>query len=318
MLYFVNMSYPELRRAILEEFYHLLGIDSQPWLKGLVERVMRKPLDQFIEIALQFDALVATEGFATAARWVLPRFVRGLYVRGLESIPRRGALLIAANHPGAIDALLIPACLPRDDLRILASGLNFLRKLPSLQRYLIFVPRQGSGRAWAALEAIRHLQSGGTLLIFPSGGVDPEPSFLSEARGYLEQWSESLVLFLRRVPQTMVQTVICSHILFEKYFRHPLTRLGRSLRQRLVIAEYLQIAEQLWREQKKRWVPYLSFGAPVEGRQVLEEDATGGLQKIVAMAQQLLEEHVSLSRDRFTLLPAGGEILSVFAPPECS
>lgn len=294
----------ELRQAILEEFYHLLGIAKLAWLQQVVARLMRKPLDQFIEIALQFDSLVATEGFTTAARWALPHFVRGLYVRGLEKIPPQGPLVIAANHPGTIDSLLIPACLPRDDVRILASGLTFFRKLPSLSRYLIFIPRQGSGRAWAAREAIRHLQRGGALLIFPSGGVDPDPAFFPEARQYLEKWSASLALFLRHAPQTMVQTVICSHVLIERYFRHPLTRLGKSLRQRLVIAEYLQMADQLIRKQKERWLPYLSFGEALKGEELLGNEAEKTVGKIVLCAQQLLEEHLFLHPDRFTLLPS--------------
>ncbi len=297
----------ELRQALLEEFYQLAGIQKRPWLQRLVKRLLAKPLDRFVDIALQFDQLVEKEGFTTAARWALPRFVRGLYVRGLEKIPREGPLLLTANHPGAVDSLLIPACLPRSDLRILASGLTFFRKLPSLHRYLIFTPRQGSGRALAAREAIRHLQSGGALLIYPSGGVDPDPAFLSEARQYFERWSESLTLFLRRAPRTMVQTVICSHVLLEKYFRHPLTRLGDTLRKRLVIAEYLQMADQLLRRQKERWLPYLSFGDPLPGEELLSSDSFHVLYRMVQAAQHLLDEHINLGKERFTLLPLSAD-----------
>ncbi len=297
------MNRTELRQALLEEFYALLGIQKRPYLQRVVSRLMNRPLERFVDIALQFDTFVEREGFTTAARWALPRFVRGLYVRGLEKIPRQGPLLLTANHPGAIDSLLIPACLPRDDLRILASGLTFFRKLPSLRRFLIFTPREGSGRALAARQAIRHLQNGGALLIFPSGGVDPDPAFLSEARLYFERWSESLTLFLRRAPQTMVQTVICSHVLIEKYFRHPIARLGKTLRQRLVIAEYLQIADQILRKPRERWFPYLSFGEVVHGDELLESNSSEILRRVVHLAYQLLDEHISVQKDRFTLMP---------------
>jgi len=305
------MSDPELRQALLEEFYNLLGIENHPWLQRAVMALMRKPLDRFIAIALQFDSLAQAEGFGTAARWALPRFVRGLYVRGLENIPAEGPLLLTANHPGTVDSLLIPACVPRKDIRILASGLKFFRKLPSLQRFLIFTPRQGSGRALAARQAIRHLQSGGALLIFPSGGVDPDPSFHPEARGYLERWSESLNLFLHRVPQTMVQTVLCSHVLLERYFRHPLTRFGKTLRQRLVIAEYIQMAEQLVRRQKEKVMPYVLFGEPKRGTELLAAEPTAPHKVIVQDAQQLLEEHMSLQTERFTNLLEAGESFSL-------
>ena len=311
MLYFFIMSDSELRQALLEEFYNLLGIENHPWLQRAVMALMRKPLDRFIAIALQFDCLAQAEGFGTAARWVLPRFVHGLYVRGLENIPAEGPLLLTANHPGTVDSLLIPSCVRRKDIRILASGLTFFRKLPSLQRFLIFTPRQGSGRALAARQAIRHLESGGALLIFPSGGVDPDPSFHPEARHYLEKWSESISLFLHRVPQTMVQTVLCSHVLLKRYFRHPLTRFGKTLRQRLVIAEYIQMAEQLVRRQREKLMPYVLFGEAKRGSELLAAEPSAPHKVIVQDAQRLLEEHLILQRERFTNLLGAGEPFSL-------
>lgn len=301
------MNDQELRQAILEELYILLGFENHPWLQRAVLALMRKPLDRFIAMARQFDALAQAEGFGVAARWALPRFVRGLYVRGLENIPTEGPLLLAANHPGAVDSLLIPACVPRKDLRILASGLTFFRRLPSLQRFLIFTPRQGNGRALAARQAIRHLEAGGSLLIFPSGGVDPDPSFHPEARHYLEKWSESISLFLHRVPQTMVQTVLCSHVLLERYFRHPLTRFGKTLRQKLVIAEYIQMAEQLVRRQREKLMPVLSFAEAMQGSELLKDEPSSPHKVVVQAAQQLLEEHLSFHGERFTNVLDAGE-----------
>lgn len=311
MLYFYIMNDQELRQAILEEFYNLLGIENHPWLQRVVMALMRKPIDRFIAIARQFDTLAQAEGIGTAARWALPRFVRGLYVRGLENIPTEGPLLLAANHPGAVDGLLIPACVSRKDLRILASGVTFFRKLPSLQQFLIFIPRQGTGRTLAARQAIRHLESGGTLLIFPSGGVDPDPSFHTEARHYLEKWSDSVSLFLRRVPQTMVQTVLCSNVLIERYFRHPLTRFGKTLRQKLVIAEYIQMAEQLVHRQREKLMPVLLFGEAMRGSELLKAEPSAPHKVIVQAAQQLLEERLSYHRERFTNVLEAGEIFSL-------
>jgi hypothetical protein len=49
-------------------------------------------------------------------------------------------LLVAANHPGAADGLVIAAALRRDDLKVVISDVPFTRAVPYGRKYLIYTP----------------------------------------------------------------------------------------------------------------------------------------------------------------------------------
>jgi len=93
------------------------------------------------------------------------------------SIPSRGPLVVAANHPhGIVDGLLLAAIVrrTRPDVRILANHL--LSRIPELVNLCFFVDPFGgpaaAARSQAGLRAA-HLwvRNGGALIVFPSGEV---------------------------------------------------------------------------------------------------------------------------------------------------
>ena len=67
-----------------------------------------------------------------------------------------------------------------------------LKALKGSSKYLIYTPYDIRQRAAVVREAIRHLQGGGLLIIFPTGKIDPDPAFLPGASGSLEGWSKSV------------------------------------------------------------------------------------------------------------------------------
>jgi len=95
----------------------------------------------------------------------------------LSHIPASGPLVVVANHPlGAIDGLLLISLLSRvrSDIKLLGNSL--LRYIPSLRPYLlqvnVFSGRRAAGRNGIALrQALRWLQRGGCLVVFPAGEV---------------------------------------------------------------------------------------------------------------------------------------------------
>ena len=120
-------------------------------------------------------------------RWVLTLFYRRIDVVGLEHIPESGPLIVAANHQNAlVDPMLLLALIPR---RMVAVAKAPLFRHPIIGPFLclvgaIPVHRRQDGNAdpgrnrtmFAAATA--HLAGGGTILIFPEGVSQPEPTLM--------------------------------------------------------------------------------------------------------------------------------------------
>jgi 1-acyl-sn-glycerol-3-phosphate acyltransferase len=115
--------------------------------------------------------------------WV---FYRRIDLSHAERIPRRGPLVIAANHHNAlVDAMLIVASVPR---RIVPLAKAPLFRHPLIGPFLqlvgaVRVHRRGDGadpRENAAMfaAAVAALRAGGALLIFPEGVSQPRPTLM--------------------------------------------------------------------------------------------------------------------------------------------
>jgi 1-acyl-sn-glycerol-3-phosphate acyltransferase len=94
-----------------------------------------------------------------------------LKVLGIHHVPRRGGVLIVANHQSYIDPLCIGCQLPRPASYFAKSELFENPRFGWLIHNLYAFPvRQGEGDITAVREAIKRLQSGSGLVIFPEGG----------------------------------------------------------------------------------------------------------------------------------------------------
>jgi 1-acyl-sn-glycerol-3-phosphate acyltransferase len=125
-------------------------------------------------------------------RLLLSLFYRRVDVAGLEHVPARGPLIVAANHQnGLIDPMLLLAALPRPLRPLAKSGLfrhpiiaPFLR----LARALPVYRRQDAGsdvRSNAlTFGAVSEALAGGeAILIFPEGVSQPEPTLMTLRTG---------------------------------------------------------------------------------------------------------------------------------------
>jgi 1-acyl-sn-glycerol-3-phosphate acyltransferase len=126
-------------------------------------------------------------------RVLLAIFYRRLDVAGLEHVPPRGPLIVAANHGnGLIDPMLLIAVLPRV-LRPLAKAGLFRHPLIApflmLARALPVHRRQdaGSDRTAGNAQTFRAvgeaLARGEAILIFPEGVSQPEPTLMTLRTG---------------------------------------------------------------------------------------------------------------------------------------
>jgi hypothetical protein len=237
---------------------------------------------------------VAQQGVAAGARWVLPRFVREHACRGAENIPPGGPLVIAANHPGAYDSLVISAHVDRPDYKIIIGDIPFFQHLPGIRRCALFAPAVSDlrGRMEVVRQAIRHLRGGGALLIFARGAIEPDPSFMAAPDAEFDLWSRSLQIFLEHVPQTRVLVTMVSGVIARAAMRHPITwlRTARPDRQRL--AFMLQMIQQVLSGREQFGLtPRVSFG------ECIGLDGAGSperaLQRVRAGAHRLLAAHTA-------------------------
>jgi 1-acyl-sn-glycerol-3-phosphate acyltransferase len=108
-------------------------------------------------------------GFWTCAQWL--GLMRIDYA-ALDVLSRDAGLIIAANHPSMLDALLVVARVPRGICIMRASLMRnpFLGAGARLARYIRNEPPRGMIRS-----AVDNLKAGGQLVLFPEGTRTIEP-----------------------------------------------------------------------------------------------------------------------------------------------
>ncbi len=95
-----------------------------------------------------------------------------------ERIPPSGPLVVVANHESLLDAFVVAATLHRQATFLSAPRLFSLPVVGSFLRRVGALPAYGQGDDVASLrEAIRILQKGGVVVVFPQGGIARAPFF---------------------------------------------------------------------------------------------------------------------------------------------
>lgn len=290
-------SYDEDIRALSDtlifELTKALGLSEEHGLGKTIRPLFEKATKSFAKIGIELDRTVAEHGVAAGARWVLPRFVKDFAACGVENIPPDGPLIIASNHPAAYDSVVISAYMERPDFKIIIGDIPFFEHLPHVSQHAIYAPDPDDlhGRMEVIRRSIRHLEQGGSLLIFARGGIEPDPAFMPHADAEFGLWSRSLEIFLKRVPQTRVLVTIVSGVIARSAFRHPFTWFRRNRPDRQRLAFMLQMMQQvLTGNESFGLVPRVSFGEAIG----LSKSCTPecALQFIQDSARSLLQSHL--------------------------
>jgi len=267
---------------------------AKRFIRGLFGRAARK----FSDLALELDRVVAQGGLSAGARWVQPRFVRSNEACGVENIPPEGPLVIASNHPGSFDSVMISAHVARPDYKVIIGDIPFFQNLPNIRDHAIFAPEISDvvGRMHTVRESIRHLQAGGALLIFARGGIEADPSISSNADAEFHLWSHSLGIFLHHVPQARILTTIVSGVVAEAAFHHPITWLckARPDKQRLAFM-YQMIRQMASGKETFGLHAKVTFGEIVGGATPQNCGATQQhiLDEVAGAAQRTLGQHLA-------------------------
>lgn len=258
----ITKSIPDLRENLINEIFKAAGFSESGWLRKIGGRLFNKPVDRFAAIVSRFDEVIGAEGFPAGAADALNSFSQHVEVRGAETLPTDGPLIIAGNHPGALDGLCVLANLPRQDIRFVVSGVPVTESLPNARNYLIFAPGDKHERMLAIRSMIRHLHQGGCVLIFPTGRLDPDPDNLPGAEQALDMWSPSLEILLRRVPDARVVVAITGGVLAPQALNHPLTHLQKGWR-RQKLAELIQLSRMVSNPHAYDIHPRVTFSVPI-------------------------------------------------------
>ncbi|MDL2319918.1 lysophospholipid acyltransferase family protein [Alistipes sp. OttesenSCG-928-B03] len=147
-----------------------------------------------------------------------------------SNIPAEGGVVFISNHPtGLLDGILLIDLLSRVRPDVKFMGNFLLDRIESLRKYFIAVDPFDSKDAKKNLrgvrQAIKHVQDGGALVIFPAGEVATWQKGFNQIKD--KKWSRSIVRFIRSTEAPVVP--ICIEARNSRLFRlvglvHPVLR----------------------------------------------------------------------------------------------
>src|SRR5512143_3154201 len=89
--------------------------------RSVVRALFYSTAEKFALNVMDYDNGVAEGGLAEGSRRLLSPMVHEVIVVGAEHIPLQGPILVLSNHPGLTDTIALFSCIPRTDLRVLAT-----------------------------------------------------------------------------------------------------------------------------------------------------------------------------------------------------
>lgn len=229
--------------------------------RRLLELICWPAARRFAHQILAYEQMVGATGMHVGASWIVHTFAGRLEVSGGESVPARGPLLVLSNHPGMADAMALFTALRRADLKVIAAERKLLRLLPNISKNLVFIP-EGEGESRGRMTGMRtiamHLRHGGAALIYPAGKIEPDPLVMADAIDALAKWSDSIAVFARLAPETVILPVAVGGTISATALRNPIPRLYRNRRDREWAAATLQVLIPAYRPPVVR----VRFAAP--------------------------------------------------------
>lgn len=282
-----------LQQRITDEIFFALGLSKTGRLRKMLGGFFKRPTERFARIFAEADEEVSRGGLSSACRKLLPEFSIRMKAEGTENIPEEGPLLVVSNHPAAYDVVSIGASIPRRDLKIVAWEVPFYHALRNAGSQLIFATDEPVGRMLALRSSIQHLLDGGCVLMFGTGTIEPDPALGLGAAEWIDRWSNSIEIMLRKAAQTRLVVAIASGVLLPKFAFHPFTWLRRGAKDRRRLAEFLQIITQLVSPASVQPDIRLSFAPPVS-LEDLAANIPGSrlMPAIQARARALLDNHL--------------------------
>jgi len=104
--------------------------------------------------------------------WIIFKLIFRLKVTGQENIPQNGPFIIVANHSSLLDPIILGISVRPKVIFVAAAYLFKIGWLGYMLRKFNSIPVQRENDISSLKRALKILQQGGVLGIFPEGGVD--------------------------------------------------------------------------------------------------------------------------------------------------
>jgi hypothetical protein len=258
-----------LTRINLQDMLDNFGWSNLQRGRGVIERLFWSPAQLLARQVIGFDQRIGEIGLANAARELLFQYIDHLDVIGAENVPTHGGLIIAANHPGMTDTLACFTGIPRDDVRPVSIDRPFVRVLPHIAERTFWVSENPTERLTVVRQVARFLQAGGAVLICPAGQIEPDPAVMPGAIESLAHWSDSVGLFVRLAPNSVIVPTIISGVIYAPALHNPITRLRKTKKDQDRLAATIQAALQSSGIIKKQMRVKVEFGAPLRAADLI-------------------------------------------------
>lgn len=272
----MNASRSEIAAIVARESAETLVGSAHGRRVAATRRLLAPAAHLLARRFVEYDRELGDRGPHRGAEWIVARATGGLTVTGAEHIPATGPVLVVANHPGLTDAVSLLATMRRDDAWIVTANYPFLRALRRASERFLFV----DDRCTALRHIVRRLRGGDAVLLFPAGGLEPDPATSPvAAQESLASWSRSIELIARLAPQTQIVPALVRGAVSRAAFDHRLARRRAPARERQRFASLLQLALPGY----QRELVSVTFGAAVSASSAgVQDSVIAGMARMLA------------------------------------
>ena len=260
--------FPHLYRAISSSVVGAFCVRN-PALRTLLHIACAPFVFELTRLGLKMDDKIARDGdLKGACEWLVDIAAKSIQIHGANSVPINGPLLFVGNHAGLGDAHALLMASPRRDTLVLAHDFGILPGLQQFRRYVIVVDQERP--LTSTRESLRHLRTGGSVLLYPRGEIEADPGLYPDAAlASLDLWSRSIELFARHVPGLAVVPVAVGGVISRSALRNPIVRRYRDEDKRHFLAATFQMMFPSYRD------PTISlfFGDALRGEMATRENA---------------------------------------------
>lgn len=283
----MTSNFEALTQINLDDLVESFGWQNYPLPVRLLRLFFRNPAQTFARHMVEYDEVVGSHGLAEGGWNLLRRYVKELRIIGADRVPD-SAFLALSNHPGMTDTVALFAALKRKDLHIIALDRPFLNTLPNTTKQLFYVYDDPAKRMTLVRQVSSHLKNGGTALTFPAGHIEPDPDVYPGAIEALNEWTDSVGVFVRMAPNAAILPVMVRSVVAAKYANHWILKIKKTREEKEKLAAALQLLGMILFNEKPVTVT-VQIGRPIYIKDLGTNDTAVIHQAVLAEMKELIE-----------------------------